>query len=133
MTTNFAEAAEADGEPLVDFEQLLAAAGDDAQILNELISLYFEQATSVMAQMVTAVQQRSAKDVDYLAHKLVGASLACGMSSMVAPLRELEHGARKGNLDQAEELQSLVASRLEKLRKVIGEFSVKYKNGQAAA
>jgi HPt (histidine-containing phosphotransfer) domain-containing protein len=126
VTTNPEESQPAAGGPLVDFEQLLAAAGDDPQILQELVTLYFDQAKDVMAQLVVAVNQRSARDVDYLAHKLVGASLACGMSIMVAPLRELEQRARQGDLDRAEELRSLAAGRLEQVRAAVREFVVKY-------
>jgi HPt (histidine-containing phosphotransfer) domain-containing protein len=130
---NPAPTSSAGSEPPVDFEQLQAASSDDPQVLQELVNLYFEQADSVMAQLVRAVQTKSAKDVDYLAHKLVGASLACGMSSMVAPLRELEQRARKGDLEKAEELRTLAASRLEEVRAAVNEFIVKYKMSQSAA
>jgi HPt (histidine-containing phosphotransfer) domain-containing protein len=115
------------GDPAVDFEQLLAAASEDLQILRELVHLYFDQAAEIMTQLRQAVQQRSARDVDYLSHKLVGASLACGMSALVPPLRELESRARKGDLAGADELMALVAGRLELVRAAVQEYLANHK------
>ena len=102
MTPNPDASQAADGGPPVDFEQLRSAAGDDPQLLRELVTLYFDQAREIMDGLAQAVRNQSVRDVDYLAHKLVGASLACGMTAAVAPLRELESRARGDDLTGAE-------------------------------
>jgi len=79
-----------DQEALVDLDCLEAAANEDPKAMQELVELYFAQATDLMNGLRGAINSGSAKDVDHFAHKLVGASLACGMSAMVSPLRELE-------------------------------------------
>jgi hypothetical protein len=60
--------------------------------------------------------------VDYLSHKLAGASLSCGMSAMVVPLRELEARGRKGDLTGADGLMSLAAANLEIVRAAVQEY-----------
>jgi len=122
VTPNENEAQAAAGEPAVDFVQLRAASGEDPNFLRDLAKLYFEQAREIMAALVVALEKRSAGDVDYLAHRLAGASLSCGMSAMVAPLRELEARGRKGDLTGAEEYMDQAAARLEIVRATVQEY-----------
>jgi HPt (histidine-containing phosphotransfer) domain-containing protein len=110
------------GEPPVDFDQLVSAASDDPEILLELVKLYFDQAKEIMEGLTEALQKQSARDVDYLAHKLAGASLACGMTAVVAPIRGLEINARKGDLTGAEALLAESVSRLELVRVTVEEY-----------
>jgi HPt (histidine-containing phosphotransfer) domain-containing protein len=116
------ENANSAGEPAVDFEQLRAASGDDAALLQDLVNLYFGQAGDIMTSLRGALDKQSAGDVDYLAHKLVGASLACGMTVMVAPLRELEKRGRAGNLTGAEEFMAQTVVNLETVRTAVEDY-----------
>ena len=122
MTTNENELRAAAGEPAVDFDQLRAASGEDANFLQDLAKLYFEQAKEIMAGLGAALEKPSAADVDYLAHKLAGASLSCGMSAMVAPLRELERRGRAGDLAGAADLMAQAAANLEIVRARVQEY-----------
>jgi HPt (histidine-containing phosphotransfer) domain-containing protein len=110
----------------VDFEQLLSAAGDDPQLLRELVTLYFDQAREIMDGLAQAVRNQSVRDVDYLAHKLVGASLACGMTAAVAPLRELETRARGDDLTGAEGLLASAASQIELVRRTVQDYLARH-------
>jgi len=122
MTTNEIQTQVPAVEPAVDFEQLRAAAGDDPGFLQDLANLYFEQAREIMTALGAAVEEHSAGDVDYLAHKLAGASLSCGMSAMVVPLRELETRGRKGDLTGADGLMARAAANLEVVRAAVQEY-----------
>jgi HPt (histidine-containing phosphotransfer) domain-containing protein len=104
------------GEMPVDFEQLRSAAGDDLNFLRELADLYFDQAGEILPALSAALKKCSASEVNYLAHRLVGASLSCGMSAMVAPLRELEKRGRNGDLGGADEYMAQAAANLEIVR-----------------
>ena len=106
-----------------------AASGEDPSFLQDLSNLYFEQAKEIMAALGAAVEKRSAEDVDYLAHKLAGASLSCGMSAMVTPLRELEARGRKGDLAGADDIMAQAAVQLEIVRAAMGEY---LRGGKAA-
>jgi HPt (histidine-containing phosphotransfer) domain-containing protein len=122
VTPNENEVQAAAGKPAVDFKQLRDASGEDPNFLRDLAKLYFDQAREIMAALVVALEKRSAGEVDYLAHRLAGASLSCGMSAMVAPLRELEARGRKGDLTGAEEFMDQAAASLEIVRATVQEY-----------
>ena len=109
-------------QDLLDVERLEAAANDDPKMVQELVDLYFAQAKDLMNGLRAAINSGSAKDVDHFAHKLVGASLACGMSAMVPPLRELEKRGKQGHLDNAEELYDRASRHLELTRDKVGTY-----------
>jgi HPt (histidine-containing phosphotransfer) domain-containing protein len=114
-------------ESLVDLERLEAAANEDPKMLQELVELYFAQATDLMNGLRGAINSGSAKDVDHFAHKLVGASLACGMSAMVLPLRELERRGKEGRLgDDAEAVYDQASRHLELTRSKVGHYVKEY-------
>jgi CheY-like chemotaxis protein/HPt (histidine-containing phosphotransfer) domain-containing protein len=115
-------------EALVDLDRLEAAANEDPKLLQELVELYFAQATDLMNGLHGAINSGSAKDVDHFAHKLVGASLACGMSAMVLPLRELEKRGKEGRLGDAEGLFDQASRHLEMTRNKVGTYVREYQN-----
>ncbi len=110
------------GEALLDVERLEAAANDDPKVVQELVELYFAQAKDLMNGLRAAINSDSPKDVDHFAHKLVGASLACGMSAMVLPLRELEKRGKEGKLGDAETLFDRASRHLELTRNKVGTY-----------
>jgi response regulator RpfG family c-di-GMP phosphodiesterase len=110
------------GEALLDVERLEAAANDDPKVVEELVDLYFAQASDLMNGLRAAINSGSARDVDHFAHKLVGASLACGMSAMVLPLRELETRGKDGKLGDAEALYDRASRHLELTRNKVGTY-----------
>lgn len=92
----------ADQPPPVDLKRLSRITGGDGAKLRMLTKLYLEQSQELMTGLENAVRDRSAKDVEFLAHKCCGASANCGANTIVAPLRELEKMGREGQLDNAE-------------------------------
>jgi CheY-like chemotaxis protein/HPt (histidine-containing phosphotransfer) domain-containing protein len=113
-------------ETLVDLDRLEAAANEDPKMMQELVELYFAQATDLMNGLRGAINSGSAKDVDHFAHKLVGASLACGMSAMVLPLRELERRGKEGSLGDADVLYDQASRHLEMTRSKLGSYVKEY-------
>ncbi len=109
-------------KPVVDFEQLQSASGDDPALLRELVDLYFRQAGEIMAGLEKALAEGAVSEVDRLAHKFTGSSLACGFWAMVPSLRQLEHNAKDGRLDGAAELFAESARQLEIVRSHINEY-----------
>jgi CheY-like chemotaxis protein len=110
------------GEALLDVGRLEAAANDDPKVVQELVDLYFAHARDLMNGLRAAINSGSAKDVDHFAHKLVGASLACGMSAMVPPLRELEKRGKEGRLTDAEGLFDRASRHLELTKNRVGTY-----------
>lgn len=123
-----ARSSSGDTESLVDVERLEAAANDDPKIMEELVGLYFAQARDLMNGLRAAINSGSAKDVDHFAHKLVGASLACGMSGMVLPLRELERRGKDGNLEDADAFFEQASRHLEMTRSKVGHYVQEYQS-----
>ncbi len=111
---------------MVDFEQLKSACDGDIGLMRELVALYFQQAGEIMAGLEKAVAEGSVPDVDHLAHKLAGSSLACGVSAMVPSLRQLEHGAKAGHLNGAAELLAEATTQLEVVRVHLHEYLSQY-------
>ncbi len=97
---------------MVDVETLAAAANDDPEQLQELVQLYLAQAKDLMNGLQAAIKLGSAKQVDHFANKLIGASLACGISAMIFPLRELERRGKQGQLEDAQQFFDQASSYL---------------------
>ena len=108
--------------PLVDMEQLQSACDGDAGLMRELLALYFGQADEIIKGLNTAIAAGDVGQVDHLAHKLAGSSLACGMSALVPALRQLEHNAKAGHLQGAPDWFAQVSAQLEAVRSYMGEY-----------
>jgi HPt (histidine-containing phosphotransfer) domain-containing protein len=106
---------------LIDADQLRSACDGDAGLMRELMDLYFGQADQIMPGLHLAIKTGAIDDVDHLAHKLAGSSLACGMSAIVPSLRRMEMGAKAGHLNGAEASMAEAVEALEKLRQAVQE------------
>jgi HPt (histidine-containing phosphotransfer) domain-containing protein len=116
------------GQPLIDFEQLDAATDGDAAVMRELVNLYFQQAGEIMAGLSVAAKAGDAAEINHLAHKLAGSSLACGMMAAAPPLRKLEANAREGRTEGAVETLALAAQSIEIMREKAQLYLASYKN-----
>lgn len=90
--------------------------------MRELMDMYFGQADQIMTGLKKAVQTGAVADVDHLAHKLAGSSLACGLSGIVPPLRQMEYGAKAGHLNGADVSLAEAATSLELLRHAVQDY-----------
>ena len=90
----------------IDLECLMDAAGDDPEMLQEIISLYISQTQEHIKNLRAAVKRGATEDVCKLAHKCLGGSLTCGVTAMVPPLRELERIGR--GLELSENAECLI-------------------------
>lgn len=77
--------------PPVGMEQLQDAAGGDEDLMRELIEIYLQQMSEGLKELKIAAETNARDELKGIAHKLVGGSVTCGMTSVVPPLRELEH------------------------------------------
>jgi HPt (histidine-containing phosphotransfer) domain-containing protein len=96
--------------------------------MRELMEMYFGQADQIMAGLHKAVAAGAVSEVDHLAHKLAGSSLACGLSAIVPPLRSMEHGAKAGHLDGAEASMAEAVTALELLRRAVQDHLRQYQS-----
>jgi HPt (histidine-containing phosphotransfer) domain-containing protein len=112
---------------VVDFEQLKSACDGDAVVMRELVDLYFQQADEILASLERAITGNAVGDVNHLAHKLAGSSLACGMSAVVPSLRQLEGGAKAGHLNGARELLADVNTQMVDVRRRVPDLLLQYR------
>jgi HPt (histidine-containing phosphotransfer) domain-containing protein len=103
-------------KPLVDLEQLQSACDGNAELMRELMDLYFKQADEIMAGLGKGIAAGDVGEVDHLSHKLAGSSLACGMSALLPALRQLERNAKAGHLQGAPDWFAQVGLQLEAVR-----------------
>ena len=109
-------------KPLVDFDQLQSACDGDVGLMRELVELYFRQAAEIMGGLDVAIKTGEIPEVDHLAHKLAGSSLACGMSAVVAPSRALEQGAKAGHLQNAGVFYAQACEQIQAVREHVQEY-----------
>ena len=107
---------------MIDFDQLNSACDGDASLMRELMDMYFGQADQIMLGLHKAIQTGAVTEVDHLAHKLSGSSLACGLSAIVPSLRQMEHGAKAGHLNGAEASMAEAVTALELLRRAVQDY-----------
>ncbi len=90
--------------------------------MRELMDMYFGQADQIMLGLHQAIQTGAITEVNHLAHKLAGSSLACGLSAIVPSLRRMEQGAKAGHLDGAEASMAEAVTSLELLRHAVQDY-----------
>jgi two-component system, sensor histidine kinase and response regulator len=100
----------------VDMQLLRGVADGDSEFMNELVELYFTDASNRIAALRSAVISGSAADVEQIAHTLAGSSVASGMRAVAPPLRKLERMARDGKLIDATALIEETATQLGRTR-----------------
>jgi two-component system, sensor histidine kinase and response regulator len=100
----------------VDMQLLQNVADGDTEFINELVELYFTDASNRIAALRHAVTSGVVADVEQITHTLAGSSVASGMRAVAPPLRKLEYMARAGQLVDATALVEEVATQLERTR-----------------
>jgi signal transduction histidine kinase/CheY-like chemotaxis protein len=83
----------------VDIDRLQEIMGDE---LFEIVDLYLVEMSQNLERMSTAIATGNAGEVDLIAHSCVGTSANCGMTAVVAPMRELERMGRENDLNEAQ-------------------------------
>ena len=89
-------------EPPVDMKRLISVIGDDPQEMREIFDLYLEQMEKNLKALSAAVVSSNAGEIDLIAHNCHGSSANCGVTLIVAPLRELERMGRENQLSGAQ-------------------------------
>jgi HPt (histidine-containing phosphotransfer) domain-containing protein len=85
-------------EAPIDFERLREVCSDDAEMIDEIVELYFSQTSEQMNDLKNAISAGNSEEIYKHAHKIVGGSMTCGMNAIVPSMRDLEQIGR-GNQD----------------------------------
>jgi CheY-like chemotaxis protein/HPt (histidine-containing phosphotransfer) domain-containing protein len=107
--------------PPVDLQRLYQAMGDEPQELREILDLYLSQMPRSLEKLSAAIEAGNAQEVDLIAHNCAGTSANCGMTAVIAPLRELERMGRENQLAGAAVLSAQVSSEFERVQLFLAE------------
>jgi PAS domain S-box-containing protein len=91
----------ADNTSPVDMERLRAALGDDPVSVSDVLTLYLNDMSNSLDRMEMAVRSSEYAEIESIAHSCAGTSAICGMTAVVASLRELETAGRTHDLTNA--------------------------------
>jgi PAS domain S-box-containing protein len=108
--------AETGSEPLLHEAVIVGLEELDGDVLPGLVSLYFDEAASRVAELSGAIDRGETLTVSQTAHKLKGSSAALGATHVVRVASELEATARGGDLTVAGGLLDRLRSGLDETR-----------------
>ena len=106
-------------QPPVDMARLLDFSDGSMESLRELVTLYLQQTTEQLEQLMAAAKANSATEVRRIAHSCAGASSTCGMLRIVPLLRELERQGDERKLVNPVELCQQCNREFESIKKFL--------------
>ncbi|HYU99535.1 MAG TPA: response regulator, partial [Pyrinomonadaceae bacterium] len=107
--------------PPVDLNQFYQALGSEPEEFNEILDLYLEHMPLSLEKLRLAIEAGDVSEVHMIAHNGGGTSANCGMTAMVAPLRELERMGREKQLSGAVALRAQVCMEFERVKLFLAE------------
>ena len=100
--------------PAIDVRRLTEWANNEPQFVRELAELFVEQMTEQLALLRHAVQQKSAEEVQQIAHRCKGSSSTCGADRLASLLRDMEFAGRERRLDGSAERMVMIDREFER-------------------
>ena len=118
---NDSQVVDAEAIPPVDLNRLYQALGSEPEEFNEILDLYLEHMPLSLEKLRLAIEAGDVGEVHMIAHNGGGTSANCGMTAMVAPLRELERMGRENQLSGAVALRAQVCLEFERVKLFLAE------------
>jgi HPt (histidine-containing phosphotransfer) domain-containing protein len=85
------------------------------------LDLYLSQMPQSLEKLSAAIESGNAQEVDLIAHNCAGTSANCGITAVIAPLRELERLGRENQLAGAAVLSAQVSREFERVQLFLAE------------
>ncbi len=109
--------------PPVNIEHLRDVSNDDDELLQELIELYLGQMSENIEKLKAAVAENNPEELKRIAHTAIGSSATCGITAVLAPLRQLEQiDYWAGRFEEAKSLIAQVEKEFERVRECLENF-----------
>ena len=105
-----------------DAHAALNLAGEDRELLQRLIALFFTHTPALMSDLESAVANRDAAAVELIAHRLAGSAAMFGAHPARLAARKLEDIARNGDLAPAADAHALVQAEIARLTTALSSF-----------
>jgi protein-histidine pros-kinase len=87
--------------PVVDEQALMAGLRGDAKLLHELVDLFMEDSSAMLAHMKEAIEREDPSELASSAHAFIGSLGNFASRRAFNKAKELERRAREGDLDSA--------------------------------
>lgn len=87
----------------------LEQAGEDEELLTELLQLFLDSSKTDLAKIVEGTRQRECATIADAAHSIKGAAASLGVEGLRLQAHALEMQGRRGTLPTAAELTTLEA------------------------
>jgi CheY-like chemotaxis protein/HPt (histidine-containing phosphotransfer) domain-containing protein len=107
----------------IDRAELLASVGNDWKLLKEIVTLFLDSYSQMLADLKQAVDRRDAPAVHRGAHALKGVVSHFGAKTAFEAAQRLEAMGREADLNEAEEAFAGLAVAVERLRPVLEHFA----------
>ena len=105
----------------VDLNRLYESMGQEPEELFDILGIYLDQMSHNLKRLDAALESEDADEIDLIAHNCCGVSANCGMTAVVAHLRELERMGRENCLQGSKVLGALVNSEFERIKVFLDE------------
>jgi HPt (histidine-containing phosphotransfer) domain-containing protein len=92
---------------------------NDPKSIRELAGLYLTRTQEQFVKLREAIGSQSAVEVGRLAHTCAGSSGACGMNTIVEPLKEIEARAAQGQWSGVERLFQTASAQLIRIQEYL--------------
>ena len=106
-------------EVKIDMKRAMEAVAGDKDLLNELLSMFYEDSRLKLKEIERAIKDRDYEKVRELAHTIKGASSNIGLTEIYEICLELENMAKKKDLSGADNLYSKLKENIEAVGRII--------------
>ena len=109
--------------PAFDADAALAQVGGSAEMLEELVGMFDEEAPKLVANVLQAIEAGDAERVRTAAHGLKGSLSVFAAPAAVAAARSLEELGQGGDLTGVEALQADLENEMGRLQQALARFA----------
>jgi protein-histidine pros-kinase len=111
--------------PVVDEEALMAGVRGDEKLLHELIDLFMEDSSTMLAHMKEAIEREDPSELASSAHAFIGSLGNFASRRAFNKAKELERRAREGDLEDARGLFTDLVQETTRLEEALQEIAQK--------
>ena len=97
-----------DARRVFNYDEALARADGDGELLTELMGMYLEQSKEDLLEIEAAIDRKDAKRLEFVAHSLKGASATLAAELVREQAYRMEKLGASGNLAEAPALLGLI-------------------------
>jgi signal transduction histidine kinase/DNA-binding response OmpR family regulator len=111
----------------------LASLGNDAELLWEVVTMFFQRCPGVLEELGEAIARQDGKALQKLAHTLRGELGCLAAEAAIQAVQQLEQSGRDGAFARAGDLLNELSREVEQLRAAFGDLQQPHPSQQAHA